>query len=57
MTLGHADFDGVRRLLLGQPRQEQQRADEQHDNDNQYEYSGHGWRFCRPGKPLYSPLR
>jgi hypothetical protein len=57
MTLGHADFNGVRRLLLGQPRQEQQRADEQHDNDNQYEYSGHGWRFCRPGKPLYSPLR
>jgi hypothetical protein len=44
-------------LLFGPRRQEEKRADEDQEDDNQNDNFWHGRRFCRAGKPLYSPYR
>jgi hypothetical protein len=45
----------VSRLLLGQRRQEEERADQDHGDDDG-DYQSHGSGFCRADKPLYSPF-
>jgi len=36
---GHGDLDRVGRLLLGQARQEEQGADDEHRDDDEYDQS------------------
>jgi len=36
---GHGDLDRVGRLLLGQARQEEQGADDEHQDDDEYDQS------------------
>ena len=57
ITLRDIDLDNMRRSLLGNGGQEDERADNEHDHDDQDCNSGHGSCFCRGSEPLYSPLR
>jgi len=55
-ALRNFDFYGASRLLLGQRRQEDERADHDDEKDDENKGSRHGPGFCRPPKPLYSPF-
>ena len=55
--LRDVDLDRPGRLLLGNGREEDEDADNEHEYDDQDCYSGHGQRFCRGATPLYSPLK
>src|SRR5438105_793143 len=50
ITLLNRDLDGRGRLLLGQGRQEEQAAEDEKDNDDQNDKSGHGGAFAEAGR-------
>ena len=56
-ALRHSRLNRARRLFLRERREEHERADDQHEHNDQDCKSGHGKRFCRGREPLYSPLR
>ena len=52
----HVDFDGFGRLLLRHGREEQERADNQHEDDDQDYNSGHGGAFAEAESRCIAPV-